>query len=133
MLSDSVRFAVPARASFARSVRMLASTLAVANDFSVDDVEDVRMAAEEGFVYTCSTGVDECEIEFGLAPGQVSMEFKLGQDESEGSGTPAAKAGFGDDLDLVELLLEAVCDEFDVVEGAACPVLRLVKRAGYDA
>ena len=50
MDSDNVILSVPASAEYARSVRMLAASLAVTDDFSVDDVEDVRMAAEEGFV-----------------------------------------------------------------------------------
>ena len=40
-----VKLSVPAEARFARAVRMTASNLAVCCDMSVDDVEDVRMAA----------------------------------------------------------------------------------------
>ena len=34
---------------------MMAANLAVCCEMSVEDVEDVRMAAEEGFVYACAT------------------------------------------------------------------------------
>ena len=56
----TVRLSVPAEASFARTVRMMAANLAVVCDMSVDEVEDVRMAAEEGFVLCCATAPDSC-------------------------------------------------------------------------
>lgn len=128
MSSDAIRLSLPAQPHFARSVRMLASTLAVANDFSVDDVEDVRMAAEEGFVYACATGIDACEISFSLGERSVSMDFPLGE-------TPAAEGAayteVDEDIDLVELLLDAVCDEFAVLEAEAGSTLHLLKRAGH--
>ena len=79
MDSDNVILSVPASAEYARSVRMLAASLAVTDDFSVDDVEDVRMAAEEGFVYACSTmpPAGSVEISFGIEPGEVTMDFVL--------------------------------------------------------
>ena len=51
MPTTQVNVTVPALPEFARSVRMMAANLAVVCHMSVDDLEDVRMAAEEGFVY----------------------------------------------------------------------------------
>ena len=59
MQDSVVRLCVPAEARYARSVRMMASSLAVVSGMGIDDVEDVRMAAEEGFVYNCVTGVND--------------------------------------------------------------------------
>lgn len=125
-----VTLSVPATPAFARVVRMTASSLAAACDMSVDDVEDVRMAAEEGFVYSCATRPGEVRVDFGMGDGGLSMDFSLGD-------TPAAdvaEPGDGGErtpLDLVELLLSAVCDEFGVDEDAR--TLHLLKRAGADA
>ena len=69
-----VKLSVPAEARFARAVRMTASNLAVCCDMSVDDVEDVRMAAEEGFVYACATRPTTCDIVFGLAPDGMTAD-----------------------------------------------------------
>ena len=55
---------VPAEPGFARIVRMTAASLAVTCDMGVDEVEDARMAAEEGFVYACATGQQECGVCF---------------------------------------------------------------------
>ena len=105
MDEKSVRLIVPAEAAFARTVRMSASALAVCCDMSVDAVEDVRMVAEEGFVYSCSTAPEAVDVTFSLLPGGMTMDFSLGGQDPEGEG-----------LDLVEVLLSAVCDVFSVSE-----------------
>ncbi len=119
MPEQTVRLNVPAEAGFARTVRMMAASLAVACDMSVDDVEDVRMAAEEGFVYCCATEPPSCDVSFSLAEGQIRMAFDLGADEVDDE-----EGAQG----LVELLLSAVCDEHGVSDDGS--QLVLVKRAG---
>lgn len=114
-----VRLSVPAEPDFARSVRMMAASLAVTCNMSVDDVEDVRMAAEEGFVFCCATQPETCDISFTLGVGEVRMDLGLGDEPiPEDDNT----------LDLAELLLSAVCDEHEVSEDGS--LLSLVKRAG---
>lgn len=120
MAEKSISLSVPAEAEFARVVRMTAANLAVLCDMNVDEVDDLRMAAEEGFVYSCATAPAECDIRFGLAPDEVSMDFSLGdRDASEVEGA--------EDLSLVQLLLQAVCDSCDVTDDNT---LRLVKKIG---
>ena len=119
MPEQTVRLSVPAEAGFARTVRMMAANLAVVCDMSVDDVEDVRMAAEEGFVYCCATKPQSCDVSFQLGQGEVRVDFALGDalvDNADGT------------LDLAELLLSAVCDEHGVSDDGRS--LMLVKRAG---
>lgn len=116
MDEKNVQLTTPAEASFARCVRMTAATLAVCCDMSVDDVEDVRMIAEEGFVYTCATDPAEVRVSFSLTEGSMSMDFALGAAEPE-----------GESIELTHVLLAAVCDELSVLDDGA--TLRLVKRA----
>lgn len=116
MPEQTVRLSVPAEASFARTVRMMAANLAVVCDMSVDEVEDVRMAAEEGFVYSCATGGANCDITFQVSASAVAIDFSLGAEEPSEDATGYAT-----------LLLGAVCDEFDVDPSAA--VLHLLMRA----
>ncbi len=118
MSRQTVHLSVPAQAAFARTVRMMAANLAVVCDMSVDEVEDVRMAAEEGFVVCCATAPESCEVSFALDVGEVRTSFALGPmpiDEGD------------DALDLAELLLSAICDEHGVTEDGR--TLNLVKRA----
>ncbi|WP_307740178.1 ATP-binding protein [uncultured Parolsenella sp.] len=115
-----VRLSVPAEPAYARSVRMLAANLAVLAGMSVEDVEDVRMAAEEGFVWSCATKPETCDVTLYAADGLVSIEFSLGAAELDEDDQASAYAG---------LILAAVCDDFDCDRAAG--VLRL--RKGTDA
>lgn len=117
-MQEKVKLRVPARAAYARSVRMMAANLAVVGALGVDDVEDLRMAAEEGFVYACATKPESCLVAFSLEDGHVMLEFSLGDDLS--AQDPA--------LEYADLLLSALCDEYDIDEEAR--ILRLVKNAG---
>lgn len=120
---QTIKLSVPAEAEYARAVRMMASSLAVVCDMSVEDVEDIRMAAEEAFVVSCATRPQSCDIDFGLDEGSraLSMDISLGDhDPAESDDADAVQA-----LDLAELLLEAVCDECDYTEdGTALHILK---------
>lgn len=118
MAEKHVTLRVPADASFARTVRMTASALAVAAGVeSVEDVEDVKMIADEGFVYACATAPEAVEVSFALTEGAVAMDFALGEAE------PADES-----VDLVRVLLSAVCDEFSLSEDGA--TLHLLRATG---
>lgn len=104
MQKRQVTLNVPPEADFARSVRMLAANLGVVCSFSVDDVEDLRMAAEEGFVYACATKPETCAVTFGLDDGAVEITYSLGD----------ADASEDEDIAYANLLLAALCDEYDV-------------------
>lgn len=109
---QTIRLSVPAEADYARAVRMVASSLAVVCEMSVEDVEDIRMAAEEAFVVSCATRPASCDITFRLDGQRLSMDISLGdEDPAAGADADAVQA-----LDLAELLLEAVCDECDYTE-----------------
>ena len=124
---SSVGLSVPAEPRFARAVRMLAATLAVNCEMSVEEVEDVRIAAEEGFVYSCATAPDIVDVRFILHDDAFEMEFTLG----EASFADAPRDVDAAPLDLVELLLTAVCDDFGVSDDDS--LLHLVKRIGANA
>lgn len=112
-----VTLCVPALADYARSVRMLAANLAVVQGLCVDSVEDVRMAAEEGFVYACATGIQSCEISFEPSQDAMRMSFQLGQTEPD-----------SEDLSFALVLLSAICDE--VQTSADTHELRLTVSCG---
>ena len=116
----SVRLSVPAEPEFARVVRMTAANLAVLCDMNVDDVEDLRMAAEEGFVYSCAPRPATCDVSFAIAADGVAVSSSRGDKEPEQSQD-------GEDLSLVELLLDAVCDSCEVTDAGE---LVLVKGIG---
>ncbi len=103
MQSQTVQLSVPAEAMYARPVRMMAANLAVVSGMDVDTVEDVRMAAEEGFVYACHTLDTMCTIEFCVADSCIEMNISLGDTSVE-----------AEEARYACLLLKAVCDEFEI-------------------
>ena len=120
MSDQTISLRVPAQPDYARSVRMMAANLAVIGQMAVDDVEDARMVAEEGFVCACATAPGSCEVTFTVSPGELVMDFSLGEQVEVLSSADAA-VGYS------ALLLSAVCDEY-VVDPAGS-LLHLVKRA----
>ena len=118
MAEKHVLLRVRAQASFARAVRMSASALAVAAGIeSFEDVEDVKMIADEGFVYACATAPEDVEVAFTLCEGSVAMDFSLGSSE------PADES-----VELVRVLLSALCDEFAFSEDGS--TLHLLRATG---
>ena len=109
-----VTLTVPATPCFARLVRMTAANVAMLSSMSVDRVEDIRMAAEEAFIYSCVTeqgrdlsirfAVDESHIEMTFELGDVSFADPVGEDH------PAA---------YTDLILASVCDVYEKREGPA--------------
>lgn len=123
MSAEKITLVVPAHVEHGRVVRLTAAAIANAVGLSVIDVEDVRIAAEEGFVYASETldGKGEVTIVFLLGTLELGMEFSLGdtlveEDVDEPSNAYAA------------FILGTVCDEYEITDGEA-PKLRLLKRA----
>lgn len=117
-MSQNVSIAVPADPEYARPVRMLAANLAVLAGLSVEDVEDARMVAEEGFVWCCATEPDAVAIEFEVGEGTIAISYAFG---------PSELAEDDQTSTYAELILSAVCDECSYDE--ATRTLRLTKSA----
>lgn len=101
-MTSPIHLSIPAEPAYARTVRMMAANLAVLSGMSIEAVEDVRMAAEEGFVWCCATKPASAEIDFTV-DGGVAMEVAFGSAEPSEDDTTTAYA---------DLLLSAVCDEY---------------------
>ncbi len=78
MPADRITLTVPSRAEFAKAVRMTASALVSRTGATYDDLDDVRIAAEEVFVYACDhADGEEVTLEFDLELEQVAMRVRL--------------------------------------------------------
>ncbi|HEX9093996.1 MAG TPA: ATP-binding protein [Coriobacteriia bacterium] len=122
--SGHVALRVPARGEFARTARLVAAELATRAGMCIDDVDDVRLAVEEAFVYACersASGWVDCA--FTLAEG--SVELLLGPLPPGCDDPDTGEAGER----YARFILEAICDEFEIIENAEGCFLRLVKRA----
>jgi serine/threonine-protein kinase RsbW len=123
MATDRITMTVPARGEYARTVRLTAAQLASRIGMSYDEVDDVRLAAEEAFIYACDNNDESGEVRFvfEVAPASLSISVGpvpcgCGPDE-----TPAIDASYAG------FILNSVCDEFSVEhEGGAC-MLHIVR------
>ncbi len=123
MRSDRVTLTVPARSEFAKTVRMTVAKLASRIGMSYDEVDDVRMAAEEAFIYACARAEDG-DVTFAvdlLEDGIVMTVGPLPDSEAQAGG-PDAQGGYA------AFILESVCDEFSIEGTDEGTLLRLVKR-----
>lgn len=122
-MSEHVKLTVPARDEFARTVRMTAAALAGRMGMSIDEVEDVRIAVEEAFLFALGRTPDgePVTFDFGVEDDVFSLDVgPIPASEDHEAGPEARYARF---------ILESVCDTFELAEeGSACS-LRLMKKA----
>ena len=89
-----IRLSVAADPHLARLVRMTAANVATLCAMSVDRVEDVRMAAEEAFIFACAA----------RPGGEVAFDFDV---------DPARVALAVESALYADLILGAVCDAYE--------------------
>ncbi len=126
MSSDRVTLTVPARSEFAKTVRMTAATLVSRMGMTFDEVDDVRMAAEEAFVYAVDSQPADgvVHFEFTISNEQIDIDVALGQANAETTEEVERNAAYA------TFILEAVCDSYQFVSDDSGAHLRLMKRAG---
>lgn len=124
MSADHIVLSVPSRAEYARTVRMTAAALVSRLDMSYEDVDDVRIAAEEAFVYAVDHAPDDAviSIEFAVADDSIEVRVALCEEvrvTDEEAERRAAYATF---------ILQSVCDHYELSSDDQGPYLRVVKR-----
>ncbi|MBI5231129.1 MAG: ATP-binding protein [Coriobacteriales bacterium] len=128
MAEDHITLTVPAKGEYAKTVRMTAAALVSRMGMTYDEVDDVRIAAEEAFVYAAdSLGEDE----------EVTMDFIVGDEAIEIVTTLGDQARFDDEdterrAAYATFILQSVCDRFEMSSDDRGPCLRVVKAKGVD-
>jgi serine/threonine-protein kinase RsbW len=123
--ADKVVLIVPSRGEFARTVRMTAAELASRAGMDLDGIDDSRMAAEEAFIFAAGRAAGgDLTFTFIVEPGSVELTVDVA-----GSGLSEPAEPDRDEL-LTRLVLESICDEFELRGTDGAHTLRLVKRAG---
>ena len=118
---DEVRLIVPATPEFLRLARITAAGLASRLGFTLDQVEDLRLAIDElCFGLTGPHGRD----------GVVRLSYIVRDDalEVRGEGQFEAAAVPTVALELSELILNALVDEHELSTNNGRPRFRLIKR-----
>lgn len=108
MAEKLVTLTVPAEPVYARLVRMLAADVATVADLTIDIVEDIRMAAEEGFIYAQAVSEEPVQVTYTQKEGDfvIHLRFvvsKVAEDELDEQ-----------QMTYLRLILEAVSDNFEI-------------------
>jgi anti-sigma regulatory factor (Ser/Thr protein kinase) len=122
--NGSVRLLIPARAALLRFARVTAATLAVELSFTIEDIEDLRVAVDE----LAAAAIEGCEesatLELSFAGDDADLVIE-GRVESDGAG-PALHP-------VARELLELLADEYDFRAEDGVRAFRLVKRRSAGA
>lgn len=120
-MSDEVQLVIPADPEFLRLARVTAMGLASRLSFTIEEIDDLRIAIDE--------------LVFGLIgtkgrPGQVTMRYSLLDRGLEVQGTGSFEDGSTTPglTELSELILGAVADEHELTVDDGQPSFRLLKR-----
>lgn len=127
MAQDRITLTVPARGEFAKTVRMTAAALVSRMGMTYDEVDDVRIAAEEAFVYAADSTREDGEVKmtFLLDEENVEMIVCLGDAGSVGDQDAETRAAYA------TFILQSVCDRYEFAsDESGTPHLRLIKRVG---
>ncbi|CAA9235631.1 MAG: hypothetical protein AVDCRST_MAG10-1378 [uncultured Acidimicrobiales bacterium] len=122
MATGEVRLEVPAAPEFLRISRIMAAGVASRVGFTLDEVEDLRIAIDE--------------VCFSLVgargrTGTISLRYLLEDHQLSVEGTGRFSDGLGNEPVVSALsnqILAAVVDECELSAGAEGPQFRLVKR-----
>jgi hypothetical protein len=120
---EEVRLTMPATPQLLRVARLTAAGLAGRLGFSVDEIEDVKIAVDElCFALVGSKG----------RPGSLTLTYRLGDRELEIDGDGTFPADGVDHAfapsDLSAQILAAVVDDHDISRDGETMRFRLVKR-----
>jgi anti-sigma regulatory factor (Ser/Thr protein kinase) len=120
---STVRLQVPLRDAFASTVRVVVASIGADAGFSVDDIDDLRLAVSEVFssfdTRANSDAVVDLAARATIGPDRTGVEIRLA---TSAGGVPAGTI----DLDeLATTIIRAAVDEFRIDAG----VVTLVKRA----
>ena len=122
MAEDEVRLEVPASPEFFRVARMMAAGVASRLGFTLEEVDDLRIAIDE----LCF-----CLVGRNGRPGTLSLRYVMDADGLvvEGAGHFADRANEEPRLSPLSLqILKAVTDDCTVDGGPDGPTFRLFKR-----
>lgn len=123
MATDRISLTVPSRPEFAKTVRMTASALVSRTGMNYDEVDDVRIAAEEAFVYAVdhSDETTEITLEFELSGESLSIRVSLDDASRVADEDGERRAAYA------TFILQSVCDRFEMSSDERGPHLTLVK------
>ena len=118
---ETISVSIPASPEYLKVVRLIASGLASRLGFTIDDIEDLKIAVDELSAYL--TGAQGRE-------GTLNIGFDIHEDRIEIRGSGDFSAGTKVRTDLTEMskmILETVVDDARLEQTDGTPTFRLSK------
>ena len=118
---DTVRITIPASPQFLQVVRLVATGLAARLRFTIDEIEDLKIAVDELVAYLTGTQGRE---------GEIEITFHVGDDRLEISGVgrfPSATKVPTELSEFSRMILDTVVDDASLVQADGTPAFTLVK------
>jgi serine/threonine-protein kinase RsbW len=118
---DEVTVRIPALRRFVSSVRGLTTALAVQCDLTVDEIEDVQMSVDEACALLLphvARSTPWLDVRFRLVPARFAAEVEV---------TTAEPVDLDRD-NLSWTVLNALCDDVDVIASGRSVAIRFTKR-----
>lgn len=114
MTEARVRVIIPANSRFVALARVTTASLAAEADFSIDEIEELRVGADELIAFLVEWAEDR-------KANEIAIDYHLSTDRLEMTGTVVGKHDGADGsavLDvLTERILAAVVDDFEIGPG----------------
>lgn len=123
MTHDTITLVVPASPEYAKTVRMTAAVLVSRSALPYDGVDDIRIAAEELFVYAVDR-VDETReilMEFHKATEYFEIRVRIGESAGEATEEGERRAAYA------TFILQSICDRFEMSSDETGTYLKVVK------
>jgi serine/threonine-protein kinase RsbW len=118
---DTVTIRIPASPAYVQVVRLIAAGLASRLQFTIDDIEDLKIAVDEVCAYLTGTQGRE---------GDLDIRFTVTDDRIEIAGTGILAPGQKTRTDLTEfsrMILDTVVDSATLDSANGRPAFNLVK------
>ncbi len=121
----SLHIRLPVDARFAQTLRLAASSIATTADFTLEQIEDLKIAVEEAFLMSAEREDGPSQVDFGFRLFGDRMEVRVGElpadygDEAPDDGLEQQAYGL--------MILRAVVDEAQFVTSGDGTQLVMVK------
>jgi serine/threonine-protein kinase RsbW len=107
---------------------MTASALVSRMGMTFDEVDDVRMSAEEAFVYACDHAPESGTVEMEFTVGDDTFDIRVALGDTSVSDDEEAERRAG----YATFIMESVSDHFELSSDESGAYLRVVKRASRE-
>lgn len=124
-MRDEIKVALPARTEFIHVLRAVMASVAAGEDFSVENIDDLRLVIDEacGQVLRLSADARVLSVDIKTAPGL--LELRVFTDGRALQPMESIRES------MAWSILSALSDSVQIEDGQA-PALRMTKRAGRD-